>query len=142
MRLAKCPHCGAGLDLTNVPAGAAVSCGGCGKPFWVAAGVAEAPPKAPAPGPARRPAAPPPPPPSRSKAPPPRKKPARASGKNPLPLLAGFGGLVAVVVLGLSWIAFGNKGGRKPAAPAAPEKSVAKAPPPAPETPKSPLEPQ
>ncbi len=51
MKLAKCPHCGASLDLTHVPPGSAVSCGGCGKPFWVAAA-----PAAPAPAPA--PAAP------------------------------------------------------------------------------------
>ncbi|MCK6479536.1 MAG: hypothetical protein L6R43_05115, partial [Planctomycetes bacterium] len=40
--IARCPSCGTGLDITGIPPGNAVACGACGKPFWIAAGVAPA----------------------------------------------------------------------------------------------------
>src|SRR5688572_18354008 len=139
MKLAKCPHCGAGLDLTQVPPGSAVSCGGCGKPFWVAAGAPVAPaPPAPV---QRRPAPPPPPPPpSRNRAPAHRKRTSRSGGKSPVPIIVGFGGLVAVVVLGLSWMVFSKGGPKAPPGPPPAAGPVARAQQQPVEKPKTPIE--
>ncbi len=103
MKLAKCPHCGAGLDISAVPPGSAVACGGCGKPFWLAPGVIAAPPAPPAGA-----RAPGPPPPHRLRS-------APAGTRNPLPLLLGFAAAVAAVVFVLSWVLFAGK--EKAAAP-------------------------